>query len=116
MGFQHRSSWLDLGRILMSQSKLIAFVYQAGKNMRIIYEELPKRDLLYYAGALKDGGVKDYHKSENLMKPLEDSNESSPTKSTFLIIPCFWQTFAGRRFEHAGDRLPKLSYNNPAWL
>ncbi len=84
MGFQHRSSWQDLGCILMSKSELIAFVYQTGKNMGVIYEELPKRDLLYFAGALTDGGVKDYrralHKSENLMKPLEDSNESSPTK------------------------------------
>ena len=83
MGFQHRSSWQDLGRILMSKSQLIAYVYHTGKNMGIMYEELPKRDLVYYGGALKDGGVKDYrrdlHQSENLMKQLEDVNGEKTT-------------------------------------
>lgn len=60
MGFQHRSAWQDLGGILMSKSHLIAYVYQKGKHLGYIYEELPKRDLVYYAGSLKDGGVKDY--------------------------------------------------------
>lgn len=81
MGFQHRSSWQDLARILMSKSELIASVYRTVKNMNIIYEELPKRDLLYYAGSLKDGGVKDYrrdlHQRENLAKQLDDGNESA---------------------------------------
>jgi small-conductance mechanosensitive channel len=62
IGFQHRSAWQDLTRILFAKSDLVAYTWRVAKNLDVCYEELPKRDLLYYAGELKDGGEKDYRR------------------------------------------------------
>ena len=57
IGMQHRSSWQDLVRILEAKAAVMCFLMEYSRKLGIIYDELPRRELMYYAGALKDGGV-----------------------------------------------------------
>jgi len=76
IGFQHRSAWQELPKILMSKADLMCTTYKIGKSLGVNYDEMPKRELLYYAGVLKSGGVKDYrtnlHDSANIQSHSKD--------------------------------------------
>lgn len=63
IGFQHRSSWQDLAGILNAKSELMCYVLEYGKKHEINYEDLPTRQLMYYAGRLKEGGYTEHRDS-----------------------------------------------------
>jgi len=90
IGFQHRAAWQDLGRILTGKAELIAYTYGVGKNLGVIYEELPKRDLVYYAGVLKDGGAKEYrgdlHHRDNILPNTEHGSNSSQGSANAMFL------------------------------
>ena len=70
IGFQHRKAWQNLGTILVDKSDLVGYIYELSKKMGISYDELPSRELVYYAGALKCGTTRVYrrglHSAENI--------------------------------------------------
>lgn len=76
VGFQHRSSWQDLAGILNAKSELMCHVLEYGKKNELNYEDLPTRQLMYYAGRLKQGGYKEHrdslHEPENIVNDQED--------------------------------------------
>ena len=57
IGMQHRSSWQDLPTILEAKAQCMCWLLEYGRQLGINYDQLPKRDLLYFAGSLKEGGV-----------------------------------------------------------
>ena len=57
---QHRSSWQDLAGILMAKAHLMCWTLEYGRNLGVNYDELPRRDLMYFAGSLKEGEVRDH--------------------------------------------------------
>jgi len=67
LGFRHRSSWQDAGRIMVQRGDLIKFVHRTASELGIDYVEPPHRRLLYGAGTLRNGGVRDY--KSNLLNP-----------------------------------------------
>jgi len=70
-GFQHRSSWQDLVSILNAKSELMCHVLEYGKKREINWEDMPARQLLYYAGRLRNGGYTEYrdslHERDNII-------------------------------------------------
>jgi hypothetical protein len=76
IGFQHRSSWQDLVAILNAKQNLMCYVLEYGKKHEINYEDLPTRQLMYYAGRLKNGGYREHrdslHERDNI---INDDNE-----------------------------------------
>jgi len=69
LGFRHRNSWQDAGRVLVQRGLLLKFVYQTATAMKIDYSSPPNRRLLYSGGVLKEGqeGVGGY--KANLLMP-----------------------------------------------
>jgi len=67
VGMQHRSNWQDMGGILTAKADLMCAVLEYSRREGIAYEELPKRDVLYYGGQLKQGTFADYR--EKLLLP-----------------------------------------------
>jgi hypothetical protein len=76
IGFQHRSSWQDLPGILNAKAELMCHVLEYGKQHGINYEDLPTRQLMYYAGRLKNGGYREHrdslHEPENIINDEEE--------------------------------------------
>ena len=60
IGMQHRSSWQDLVRILESKASIMCWLMEYCRKLGVLYDELPKRELMYYAGDLKEGGVRQH--------------------------------------------------------
>jgi hypothetical protein len=81
IGFQSRCSWQDAGRILFAKADLICHVYDLSKSLGVSYDELPKRQLLYYAGVLKDGRGHDYrqglHHPDNIRSHADDQKSGA---------------------------------------
>ena len=79
IGFQSRSSWQDLGRILSARADLMCFVLEWSKEYGVAYDEMPRRELLYYAGALKSGKVGEYrqalHNPDNIVDRSPEAGE-----------------------------------------
>ena len=60
IGMQHRSAWQDLVRILEAKALIMCWLMEYSRKLGVLYDELPKRELMYYAGNLKDGGVRQH--------------------------------------------------------
>lgn len=73
IGMNHRSPWQDLGTILEAKSACMCWLLEYGRQLGINYDELPRRDLLYYAGSLKEGGVQQHRYQ------LHDPSNIAPT-------------------------------------
>lgn len=87
--FQHQSAWQDIGRILLTKAELLCFVYELSKSLGVSYDELPKRELLYYAGYLKEGSSQGYRKNltngDNIKSLApDDSNHQIRSTDSFL--------------------------------
>ena len=74
LGFRHRNSWQDAGRILIQRGELCRFLYDVAKRLEIQYESAPARRLLYDGGVLEQGQVTDYKK--NLLRPTNIRSNS----------------------------------------
>lgn len=83
IGLQHRCSWQDLVPILESKAKVMCWLMEYSRKLNVIYDELPQRDILYYGGALKDGGVSQHR--FQLHNPSNITTEPLPT-STMLPV------------------------------
>lgn len=57
IGLQHRSSWQDLVAVLEAKAKVMCWLMEYSRKLGLIYDELPQRDIMYYGGVLKEGGV-----------------------------------------------------------
>lgn len=56
-GIQSRYAWQDLGRIAKAKALLKTEIYIFGRDRKINYDELPRRELVYDAGRLRRGGT-----------------------------------------------------------
>lgn len=77
IGFQHQSSWQDLVGILTAKEELVCSILEYGRKHGINYEELPTRQLMYYAGQLKKGGYDEYR--DSLHDPSNIINDDGAT-------------------------------------
>lgn len=57
IGMQHRSSWQDLAGILEAKAAIRCWLMEYCHKLGVLYDELPKRQVMYYGGALKDGSA-----------------------------------------------------------
>ena len=53
IGMNHRSAWQDLVRILEAKAKIMTWLMEYSRQLGVIYDELPKRDIVYYAGDVR---------------------------------------------------------------
>ncbi|KAL3917070.1 MAG: hypothetical protein SGILL_004884, partial [Bacillariaceae sp.] len=89
VGMYHRSSWQDLVTILEAKSACMCWLLEYGRQLGVNWDELPRRDLLYYAGQLKQGGVKTHrfqlHDPSNITAATlpPPMNEDRPTPLAF---------------------------------
>ena len=69
---QHRSAWQDLVRILEAKAAIMCWLMEYCRKMGVLYDQLPQRELMYYAGNLKDGGVQKHrfelHNPNNIVQ------------------------------------------------
>lgn len=91
IGFQHRESWQDLGSILFDKAELKCFCYEASKKLGIDYDELPKRELLYYAGVLKSGKADQYRKSLHSPENIQDPPGDTDLKAQKSVLGDSWE-------------------------
>ena len=87
IGFQHRKSWQDLASILFDKSELKCYVYEVTKELGVVYDELPKRELLYYAGALKSGKAKTYRKILHDPDNIQDITSTDDKQVQMQKVP-----------------------------
>jgi hypothetical protein len=66
LGFRHRNSWQDAGRIKINRADLVRFVYELAEQLKINYESPPPRRVTYNAGDLAHGEVESF--KTNLLK------------------------------------------------
>ena len=57
IGMNHRSAWQDLVRILEAKAAIMTWLMEYSRQLGVLYDVLPNRDIMYYAGSLKEGGV-----------------------------------------------------------
>lgn len=95
IGMNHRGSWQDLVGILQSKADCMCWLMEYSRTLGVIYDELPRRDLMYYAGALKEGGVRRHrfqlHDLTNIKKgglpAASESNENNDETPTQTNVP-----------------------------
>ncbi|KAL3923937.1 MAG: hypothetical protein SGARI_006123 [Bacillariaceae sp.] len=85
IGMNHRSSWQDLVTILEAKSACMCWLLEYGRQLGVNYDELPRRDLLYYAGQLKEGGVQ----AQMYRYQLHDTSNivDAPKAAAALLLP-----------------------------
>lgn len=60
IGMQHRSAWQDLVRVLEAKAAVSCWLMEYSRKLGVLYDELPKREVMYYAGNLRDGSVRQH--------------------------------------------------------
>jgi small-conductance mechanosensitive channel len=81
IGMNHRPPWQDLVRILEAKAKIMTWTMEYSRQLGVLYDELPKRDIMYYGGSLKEGGVHKHryklHDSANVVNGGFSMNQTS---------------------------------------
>ena len=81
---RHRNSWQDASRIKTHRADLARFVHDISKAMNIHYDEPPPQQVLYYGGALREGGLTNGYKRDLLGASNIDTSRTLLSPSQHL--------------------------------